>query len=103
MSKKRYGLRLKRVTRKWLDRHCACPEEVRVFCREWPDGAEISQANLVRAHELGLDLAWFLEQVLSAPARRAYNEAIAPARRAFRQVSLDWALEALDLPQGAAG
>lgn len=52
------------------------------FCQEWPEGAEVTEANLERAIELGLD--WEGAGVcLPLPTSKAYFKATARARRAY--------------------
>lgn len=58
----------------------ACPEQRKIFLREWPKGAEVTLENVQRAVELGLDLGWGLRWF--TPAARAEYE---------RQVALLWA------------
>ena len=41
-----------------------CSYDVARFAAEWPDGAEVTEANILRAFELGLDVNWWAEQVL---------------------------------------
>ncbi len=95
------------ITRAWLEDRGACHDQVATFSAEWPDGVEITREALLRAAGLELDLSWFADHVLSAPARQAYrvalapalqayDVALAPARQAFR-VALAPALQAYDV------
>ncbi len=54
----------KEITRRWAQRHDACPEQVELFTKEWPDGAELTRDNLLRAADLGLDVDWLAEEIL---------------------------------------
>lgn len=67
------------ITRRWLTRRRACPEQVAIVEAEWADGAELTAANIRRAVELRLDLDWLAPRVLTALALRAYDEATALA------------------------
>ena len=42
-----------------------CPE-VAIFKEEWPDGAALTKANLLKAAELGLNLWWWAHHFLPA-------------------------------------
>lgn len=64
---------------RWLTRRKACSEEVAIFDAEWPNGAEISAANILRAVTLELNIDWFARRILTAPAERAYEETTASA------------------------
>lgn len=86
---------MNRITVEVLLEHRACPMACEVFAREWPDGAEVTLENALRAFELRLYLYWARRLMspaarhaydeVTAPARRAYNEAIATARRAYEE------------------
>ena len=62
------------ITAKLLTQHGACPDQVAIVAREWPKGAEVTEAALLRAVELGLDIAW-LARMIPAPRRRARTPA----------------------------
>ena len=65
------------ITSEWLCKKHACAEQVAVFEREWPDGAEITEANVLRALTLKLDIVWFAAVFLQPSAWAAYKEAVA--------------------------
>ena len=67
------------VTRAMLRAAGACHDQAQAFSREWPDGASATAANCRRAIELGLDLDWAAERLLSATALEAYEQATAAA------------------------
>ena len=52
------------VTTEWLKSNNACPDAIDLFCKEWPEGGEVTHANLVRADAMGLSLEWFAKCVL---------------------------------------
>ena len=52
------------VTTAWLKENKACPDAIVLFCKEWPEGCEVTHANLLRADTLGLSLEWFAKRVL---------------------------------------
>ena len=81
-----------KVTAKQLRAKDACPDQVLIFEKEWPNGVEISQEVLQRAVEVHLDLDWFAFTFLPAPAREAYKKAIAPAWAAYiKATATAWA------------
>lgn len=61
----------------------ACAAQVETFKAEWPDGVTLTEAALLRAAELRLDLGWFAGTVLPAPLRAAYNAQVKPLWDAF--------------------
>ena len=86
------------ITSEWVRKKHACVEQVVVFEREWPDGAEITEANVLRALTLKLDILWFASVFLqpsafaaykkaTAPTWAAYDKAIAPARAAYEEAA----------------
>ena len=50
------------------------PWDVRKFRIEWPDGAEITEANVARAEELGLVVNSFLTMVLPKNLGKEYEK-----------------------------
>ena len=56
----------------------ACREQRERFAAEWPDGAEVTEANVLRAFVLGLDVDWLLSHVLPAPLWAEYQRQRAP-------------------------
>ena len=72
-----------KITKQWLITAHACHSQVEIFDEEWPDGAEITLENYLRAAELNLDLGWFAKNIFSAPAQKAYDEAMAIAQKAY--------------------
>ena len=73
-----------RITAALLLTRKACPEQVQVFACEWPKGAAITVENVSRARALDLDVEW-LRCLLPNAERRAYEEAIATALRAYEE------------------
>ncbi len=67
------------IDRRWLKEHGACSDQVDLLTAEWPEGATVTRAVLIRAAELGADLDWFANKILPAPALAAYNAARATA------------------------
>ena len=68
-----------KITHEYLVGLGASCEQLDTFSEEWPDGAEVTLDNCLRAAELGLDLDWLAEKMFSAPAWEAYEQAKAPA------------------------
>jgi hypothetical protein len=75
------------ITHQWLLDRGACADQAARFAALWPEGAELTRANLARAADAGLALAWLVPQVLTAPALRALSEALAPALRAYDEAT----------------
>ena len=77
-----------RVTRESLAALKACPDQLEIFAAEWPDGVEVSEAALLRAVELGLDLQWWASLALPAPLRDECERQVAPLLAEYvRQVA----------------
>ena len=47
-----------RITTEILTKARACTSQVKVFAKEWPNGATVNLKNVCRAQEIGLDLEW---------------------------------------------
>ena len=60
----------------------ACTQQVYLFRQMFGDRCTVS-VDLCVAHAAQFDWYWAAQELLSAPARRAYDEAVAPARRAY--------------------
>jgi len=75
-----------RITAAWLRKHDACADQLAIFEREWPDGAEVTRENVERARDLGLDLHWFAGIVLPARAWAKYKRALVAAREEYERV-----------------
>ena len=56
----------------------ACSEQVKLFASEWPEGGEVTEAGLLRAAEVGLDLDWFATNFLPSPLLSKYESQNAP-------------------------
>ena len=90
-----------KITREYLVGLGASCEQLDTFSDEWPDGAEITLDNCLRAAELGLNLDWLAENMFPARALEAYLQAIAPAWEAFEKARAT-ALEAFEQAKAAA-
>ena len=67
-----------RVTAEMLQAENACPDQVGIFAAEWPDGVEVTESTLARAHDLGLDVEWWVAHCLPAPIQAEYDKQMAP-------------------------
>ena len=65
-----------KITKNMLRKHEACSDQVELFAAEWPNGAEVTADNVLRAITLALDVSW-LTHLMTAGARRDYNAAVA--------------------------
>ena len=90
-----------KITKQWLITAHACHSQVKIFDEEWPDGAEITLENYLRAAELNLDLGWFAKNIFSAPAQKAYDEAMAIAQKAY-DIAIAPPLEVYDIAMAQA-
>lgn len=57
----------KKITKRWAQRREACPKEVAKFLEHWPEGADLTRANLLEAAELDFHeetVGWFGDHVL---------------------------------------
>lgn len=75
------------ITVKWLRDLGACSDQVKLFAATFPDGAPITVEAALAAARTGLELSWFAERVLDDAALRAYHEALATERRAYREAT----------------
>ena|SRR3990167_2495079 len=73
-----------KVTARSLKKLGACADQVTLFRRTFPRGCEPTEANLLKAYEIGLNMYWWTFMVLPAPAWAAHREATAPALAAHR-------------------
>ena len=67
------------ITKRMLQLKGACAIQVAIFAKEWPCGVTPSMEACQRAAVIGLSLDWFAKNMLSAPARAAYDAACAMA------------------------
>jgi len=72
-----------KITAQMLTDKNACKSQVDIFRAEWPDGCTASLRMAKRVAELKLDLDFFARHFLSAPARKAYEDAEATAWKAY--------------------
>ena len=76
-----------RITAAMLREHHACSDQVAVFEKEWPKGTRLTKAALLRAAARGLDLAWFAQNFLKAPAWEVYQKATATAWEVYQKAT----------------
>ena len=50
-----------------------CESQLSAVTAEWPDGIPLTKAAARRCAELGLDLDWAAQHLLTAPARAEYQ------------------------------
>jgi len=74
-----------KITTAWLRRRRACSYQVALFEDEFGDEAEITEANLARAAELGLDLSWLALRVLPRSLWAEYRRQEAALRAEYRR------------------
>ena len=76
-----------KVTRRSLKKLGVCADQVTLFRRTFPRGCEPTEANLLTAYKVGLDVAWWTATVLPAAALAAYEEAAAAALAAYQEAA----------------
>jgi hypothetical protein len=78
------------ITVEMLEDAGACSEQVEIFGKEWPEGVEVTEINITRAVELGLELHWAALHLLNEAqgvvfrklkkeAQLVYNKGCEPA------------------------
>lgn len=60
---------------RWLFRHRACPEQRNIFSKEWPNGAMVTEENLIQASKIGMNLLWFVGEILPDEVDNAFKDA----------------------------
>ena len=82
------------VTAEMLRKEGATCLSLSRFQAEWPNGAEITLENLLRAADLELDLPWWARHFLPTPLRAEFGRQVNPLWVEFsRQVAyLIWQL-----------
>ena len=71
-----------RITLQQLIDKGACAGQVRLFKRRYGGSVRVTKRECIAAAQL-FDWDWAAQNLLSAPARRAWDEAIVTARRAW--------------------
>jgi len=63
----------------WLVSKSACDAQIALFEKEWPAGVLVTEANLRRANEIGINLHWFARVIFTDPkAMGEFQAAIKP-------------------------
>lgn len=73
----------KRITPRMLNLTNACSEQLNLFSKTFPDGIEVTRANLIAAAAAGLDIEWGAEEFLTASAFTKYAVATSEADRVY--------------------
>lgn len=73
----------KRITPRMLRLTIACQEQQELFLEVFPDGMEVTRANLVAAAAAGLSIDWGAEEFLTAPALKKYMAATIEPDQAY--------------------
>lgn len=68
-----------KITAAMLLKAGACSDQVKVFRKAWPKGATVNLRNARRATKLELNMGRAARNLLSAPARSAFDAATAQA------------------------
>jgi len=75
-----------KITAKELETLGACANQVALFRQHFGEEVEITEARCVK-YAPEFNWRWIAARWLSAPAQRAYDEAMAPALRAYWEAS----------------
>lgn len=62
-------------------------QQVDAFSAEWPNGAEMTEKNCLKAAELGLDIDWVAYKFLSAPLFEEYRRRSTPFTEEYEEQS----------------
>ena len=73
------------VTSRFLVKLKACEDQLDLFKKVFPRGAELSEADVVKAAKAGLSLGWLAEHTLSGPALAEYDKARGPALAEYKK------------------
>lgn len=79
----------------------ACRDGIEDFAKEWPNGAEVTVENVLRAMELEMDFDWFVDDALPLEAVKEFDtrtdeawdlrqSMVVPAREEWRRVLKAW-------------
>jgi len=80
-----------KITVELLESNKAYGPQVAIFRKLWPEGAEVTLENCHKAAAAGLDLHWAAENLLPAPARKAWAQSRALARQECEEAAaLAW-------------
>ncbi len=63
-----------KITKQWLQENNACENQVQTFETEWPNGAEITLENCLRAIKLELNIMWLTEKLWSFRSLADYKK-----------------------------
>ena len=61
-----------KITKRLLQKNKACPGQIKIFARQWPEGVEVTLESLNEAHAIGLDI-FRLESLIPADKRAEYE------------------------------
>ena len=64
----------KKITSWFLIKLGACEDQLALFKKVFPRGAELSEADVVKAAKAGLHVGWLAENTLSGPALAEYEK-----------------------------
>lgn len=68
-----------------LEKLGACKEQVELFRRTFPDGADFTEPNILQAVAAGLNVDWFGKRVVAPEPWRAYEDATTAAWNAHER------------------
>lgn len=66
------------ITTQLLQSNGACKNQIAIFQAIWPNGAEMTAANLSKAVTLGLNVDWLAEKILMTSALVEYKRIRGP-------------------------
>ena len=77
-----------KITAEMLRDKKACALQVKIFKREWPDGAVINLKNIMRAQELELDIDYAAQFLFPPAAWTKYQTAMAAEWAKFQTATV---------------
>ena len=72
-----------KITTEYLEAHNACPEQVELFDKTFPEGTSITRKACLAAGKAGLNLDWLAGRLFDEQTYDAYTEAAASAFKAY--------------------
>ena len=76
-----------KLTYKELKAKDPCNDQFEIYKANFPNNCKVTKRGILKAVELNLDLDWFANKFLPAPAWKACNKATEPAWEAYQKAT----------------
>ncbi len=63
---------MRKITKSWLSTRGACIHQVESFAKLFPDGMPLTEENVWKCHEAGLDVVWAFCHLMTKVQRQAF-------------------------------